>query len=69
MTYREMMDEENDEIMRDVRDRQAQVRELYRLFAGDREGLRRHEEAALAKLGFKVVPTGRGTTTVVPMEG
>jgi len=68
MTYREMMDERNDEIMCDVRKRQANAAALYERFKGDREGLRRYEEANLVKLGFRSEPTGHGTTRLVRIE-
>jgi hypothetical protein len=58
MTYREMMDERNDEIMCDVRERQAQVLEMYERHKGDPEGLRQEEDAMYARLGWRLEPIG-----------
>jgi hypothetical protein len=67
MTYREMMDEENDEIMREMRDRQAEVRAIQKRFEGDPEGYRRFMDAQIEALGFRNEPTGHGTTRLVKM--
>jgi hypothetical protein len=58
MTYREMMDERNDEIMCDVRERQAHVMAMYERHKGDPEGLRREEDAIFERLGWQFEPVG-----------
>jgi hypothetical protein len=67
-TDTDMLDEEHNEIMRDVRARQAEVREMYKRFEGDPEGLKRERESNLARLGFRYEPTGHGTTRLVKIE-
>jgi len=68
--YTDMLDEEHNEIMRDVRERQAEAREAYKRFDVDPEGFRREEAAALAKLGFRVEPVGTdGVTRIVSIAG
>jgi hypothetical protein len=66
--YTDMLDEEHNEIMRDVRARQAEAWEAYKRFSVDPEGFRREEAAALEKLGFRSEPTGHGTTRLVRIE-
>jgi hypothetical protein len=53
-----MMDEENDEIMREMRDRQAEVRAIQKRFEGDPEGYRRFMNDGFAQAGFRLEPVG-----------
>jgi len=68
MTYREMMDERNDEIMCEMRERQAQVAAMYERHQGDPDGLRREEDALFARIGCRLEPVGdSGMTRLVPI--
>jgi hypothetical protein len=61
-----MLDEEHNEIMQDVRARQAEAWEAYKRFGVDPDGFRREEAAALEKLGFRLEPIGSdGTSRLV----
>jgi hypothetical protein len=55
-SYDELFDEEHDEIMRDVRERQAETWEIMERFEDDPEGFRRWEEADLARFGYRLEP-------------
>jgi hypothetical protein len=54
--YDEIFDEENDEIMRDVRARQAEVAEMYKRFDADPR-LWEEDRAKLEAEGWKFVDT------------
>jgi len=64
------MDERNDEIMCEMRERQAEVRAIKERFKGDPEGYRRFMDAELAKLGFGWAPAGEdGANRLVRIDG
>jgi len=58
MTYREMVDERNDEIMCDVRERQAHVAAMQERYKDDPEGFRQWEDALYARIGCRLEPIG-----------
>jgi hypothetical protein len=58
MTYREMVDERNDEIMCDVRERQAHVMAMQERYKDDPEGYKRWQDALFARAGFRLEPIG-----------
>jgi len=56
MTYREMVDERNDEIMCDVRERQAHVAAMQEYYKDDPAGYKRWQDALYARIGCRLEP-------------
>ncbi|MDR1788134.1 MAG: hypothetical protein LBR16_06765 [Treponema sp.] len=64
--YTDILDEEHNEIMRDVRNRQAEAEAIYKRFEGNPEGYRQWMDADLAKHGWRLEPVGtNGLTRLV----
>jgi hypothetical protein len=55
-SYDELFDEEHDEIMRDVRERQAHVAAMRERYKDDPEGYQRWEDALFARAGYRLEP-------------